>query len=758
MKILTIHADFIEFEAKKKAFKGAEEGIAEGKQRVEECLVVLTAVEKRDEADPKAVLERYIQEIKNIAQQVNAKNIVLYPYAHLSSQLSNPKVAEQLMKDAEEILKEKYEVSRAPFGWYKKFNLACKGHPLSELSREFSSEEISKKEEEPIVTKEQISDNATYKKLIKFLDDGNAHYRLIDHSPEGKTAIVSQMRGNKLSQGAHCVVLMVKINKKEKRHVLAVVPGDARVDIEAVKNLFNGTYATFANKESAEKLSGSVSGTILPFSFNPELELIVDPKLLENEELFFNAARLDRSLALKTKDYERLANPKLENIAKYEITTKEDHTKDLTPEEREELLKKMSRVSMSAPPGKDGLKSNVELGKELDLYFVSEVVGGGLPLLTPRGATIKREIERFVTDEELKRGYLYTSTPIMAKSDLYKISGHWQHYKDDMFVLQVRGETFALRPMTCPFQFVIYKHKPRSYKDLPIRYAEIASLFRNEKSGELRGLTRLRQFTLADAHIICQPEKLEEEFGKVLELLKFVMDKLGIKDIWYRFSKYDPEDKSDKYIKNTEAWEESQKMMKEILDRLGVEYVEADGEAAFYGPKLDLQYKDVYGKEDTLITLQIDFALPEKYDLTYTDADGKEKRPMVIHRSSSGATERTMAYILEKYQGKLPLWLSPVQVKVLTINDNCVPFAKEVVEKLVASGLRVELDDRTETLGKKVREAQIEKVNYVLTVGDKEVEKKSLAVRNRAGEQKFDVNVDEFVAQLRKEVDEKTIE
>ncbi len=580
MKILTIHADFIEFEAKKEAFKGAEKGVEKGsKERVDECLVVLTAVEKRDEENVQAVLERYVQEIKNIAMQVNAQNIVLYPYAHLSSSLSNPKVAEQLMKDAQKILSEKYKVSRAPFGWYKSFNVSCKGHPLSELSREFSAGE----ESSPLVKREE-----------------------------------------------------------------------------------------------------------------PEEEVDTD-----------------------------------------------------------DLLKKMTKVQMSAPPGKDNLKSNVELGKELDLYFVSEIVGGGLPLLTSRGTTIKREIERFVTDEEIRRGYLHTATPIMAKSDLYKVSGHWQHYKKDMFTLKVRGETYALRPMTCPFQFVIYKHKPRSYKDLPLRYAEISNLFRNEQSGELRGLTRIRQFTLADAHVICRQDQLEEEFEKVLDLLKFVMEKLGIKDIWYRFSKYDPNDDKDKYIDNREAWENSQKMMKKIIDKLQLKYEEKDGEAAFYGPKLDLQYHDVYGKEDTLLTIQIDFALPEKFDLTYTDKDGKEERPMVIHRSSSGATERTIAYILEKTQGKFPLWLNPMQVKVLTISDKHLAFAKEVMEKMRKHDIRVELDDRTESLGKKVRDAISEHVNYIVTIGDKEVAGKSLAVRDRAGEQKFGVDADEFISDLVEEIKER---
>ncbi len=582
MKILTIHADFIEFEPKKKAIKDAEEvKEKEGKKRVEECLVIFTAVEKRDESNLSGTVQQYVKEIKDIAAQVKAVNIVLYPYAHLSSQLSSPKAAESAMKEAEQILaKEKsYKVTRAPFGWYKSFNISCKGHPLSELSREFTA--------------------------------------------EGK----------------------VKVEK------------------------------------TAEK-----------------------PVKEDKDEKF----------------------------------------------DREAALKKLSKVHMNTERGKEGLKSNVELGRELDLYVINEIIGQGLPLLTPKGATIKREIERFVVDEELKRGYLHTDTPVMAKSDLYKISGHWEHYKEHMFLLQMEGETFALRPMTCPHQFVIYKSQPRSYRDLPIRYAEMAQLFRNEKSGELMGLTRIRQFTLADAHLICLPKQLEEEFCKVLELIHYITDTLKIEGLWYRFSKWDPQNK-EKYIDNPKAWNDTQAAMKKILDKLKLKYVEAENEAAFYGPKLDIQYKNVFGKEDTLITVQIDFALPERFDLTYIDENNQHQRPIIIHRSSVGCLERTMAYVLEKTQGNLPLWLSPLQVKVVTVTDRNIPFAEKVLEQLKAQNFRAELDSSAETIGKKVRDAQLEKANYILTIGDKEVEKKCLAVRTRAGEIKFDVKLAEFLKQLEEE-------
>ncbi len=424
---------------------------------------------------------------------------------------------------------------------------------------------------------------------------------------------------------------------------------------------------------------------------------------------------------------------------------------NISEKERLQIVKKLSKINMQAPLGKNGLKSNVQLGKELDIYIVSEVVGQGLPLFTPKGAVIKREIERFVIDEELKNGYEHTSTPVMAKSDLYKVSGHWQHYKDSMFILKVGNETLALRPMTCPFHFILYKRKPRSYKDLPKKYAEMSTLFRNEQSGELRGLTRVRQFTLADAHIICKPEQLEEEFEKILELNNMIMKTLGIKDLWYRFSKGNIKDKK-KYIDNPKAWKESEKIMKKILNKLKIKHIEAKGEAAFYGPKLDLQYKDVYGKEDTLITIQIDFALPERFNLAYMDKDGKEKIPMVIHRSSSGATERVIAYLLEKTQGNLPVWLSPIQAKVISFTDRNIKSAEKILSSLKEAGIR---DFESTTVSEKVREAEIRRIPYIIVIGDREEKGGTVAVRKRGEKNIKIMKIDELIENIKKSIRDK---
>jgi len=398
-----------------------------------------------------------------------------------------------------------------------------------------------------------------------------------------------------------------------------------------------------------------------------------------------------------------------------------------TKEELNEYVEKLEEAK---------LRDHNKLGRELGIFMTDEKVGQGLPILMPKGAKIMQTLQRFVEDEEERRGYQLTKTPYMAKSDLYKVSGHWQHYKDGMFVLgdgdESEGkEVLALRPMTCPFQFSIYNSKLHSYRDLPVRYSEAATLFRNEASGEMHGLIRVRQFTLSEGHLIVTPEQLEEEFRGVVELINFMMDAIGIRDdIWYRFSKWDANNK-DKYIGSPEEWENSQALMKKIIDDLGIKYTEADGEAAFYGPKLDIQIRNVHGKEDTIITVQLDFALADRFDMSYIDADGAKKRPYIIHRSSIGCYERTLAMLIEKYSGALPLWLAPVHARILPISEKYNDYAAELQKTLRQSGLAVELDERNEKLGKKIRETQLEKIPYTLIVGEAEAETGTVSVRSR---------------------------
>ena len=401
-----------------------------------------------------------------------------------------------------------------------------------------------------------------------------------------------------------------------------------------------------------------------------------------------------------------------------------------------------------------------KLGRELEFFTTVDVIGQGLPILLPKGAKVIQTLQRWVEDEEEKRGYLLTKTPYMAKRELYKISGHWDHYLDGMFVLgDPHDETkacFALRPMTCPFQYQVFLNRARSYRDLPMRLGETSTLFRNEDSGEMHGLIRVRQFTISEGHLILRPEQLEDEFRGCLELAKYCLETVGmLEDCSFRFSQWDPNNR-EKYIGTPEQWEEAQSAMAKILDDLGVEYTIGIDEAAFYGPKLDIQYKNVFGKEDTIVTIQVDQLLAQQFGMEYVDADGKKKHPYIIHRTSLGCYERTLAYLIEKYAGALPLWMMPTQVRVLPITDRAHDYAESVVAQLKASGIRVEGDFRSEKLGYKIREAQKEKIPYMLVVGDKEAENGTVAVRTRSGGDEGVMALADFIAQCRAEIDEKS--
>ena len=402
-----------------------------------------------------------------------------------------------------------------------------------------------------------------------------------------------------------------------------------------------------------------------------------------------------------------------------------------------------------------------KLGRELGIFMTDERIGQGLPLLMPKGTKIFQTLTRFVEDEEERRGYVRTKTPYMAKSDLYKVSGHWDHYKDGMFVIgdeEKDDEVFALRPMTCPFQYTIYNNGLKSYRDLPIRYGETSTLFRNEASGEMHGLIRVRQFTISEGHIVCTPQQLEEEFKGSVDLIKYMLTCCGLQnDVTYRFSKWDPSD-TKKYINEPDTWNKAEDTMRKILDHLGIEYTEAVGEAAFYGPKLDIQIKNVHGKEDTIITVQVDMFLAENFDMSYVDENGEKRRPYIIHRTSIGCYERTIALLIEKYAGAFPLWIAPTQVKVISLTDRNAASAKAISDKLYSYGIRTELDDRSETVGYKIRSAQLEKVPYMIVIGDKEAESGVISVRRRGEGVIGEMSLDDFIARLQKEIAEKSLD
>lgn len=401
-----------------------------------------------------------------------------------------------------------------------------------------------------------------------------------------------------------------------------------------------------------------------------------------------------------------------------------------------------------------------KLGRELEFFTTADVIGQGLPILLPKGARVIQLLQRFVEDEEQKRGWLLTKTPFMAKSDLYKISGHWGHYKEGMFVLgdeEKDDEVLALRPMTCPFQYQAYLNKPRSYKDLPLRYNETSTLFRNEASGEMHGLIRVRQFTISEGHEICRPDQLEEEFKNCLELAIYMLKTLGLyEDISYRFSKWDENDR-DKYVGTKEQWDHSQQLMEKILNNLNIDYKVGIGEAAFYGPKLDIQIKNVFGKEDTLITIQIDQMLAKNFGMVYTDQNNEKKTPYIIHRTSIGCYERTLALLIEKYAGAFPLWLAPEQVRILPISDKFIEYAEKVKSELEKNGLRVTVDTRNEKIGYKIRQAKQEKLPLMLIVGEKEQESGTVSVRHRNKDDIGAMEIPQFLELCKRDIDSKVI-
>ncbi len=436
----------------------------------------------------------------------------------------------------------------------------------------------------------------------------------------------------------------------------------------------------------------------------------------------------------------------------------------------DEKNKMLQRIYGTAFPNKTELEAHLtqleearkrdhnKLGREMELFTTCDYIGQGLPIMLPKGARIIQLLQRWVEDEEQKRGWQLTKTPFMAKSDLYKISGHWDHYKEGMFVLgdeETDKEVFALRPMTCPFQYQAYLNRGRSYRDLPMRLNETSTLFRNEASGEMHGLIRVRQFTISEGHLMCTPEQLEEEFKNCLELSNYMLETLGLaEDVSYRFSQWDPDDR-EKYIGTEEQWNEAQKAMENILKDLKVPYKIGVGEAAFYGPKLDIQIKNVFGKEDTLITIQIDQMLAEKFGMEYVDKDGSKKNPYIIHRTSIGCYERTLALLIEKYAGAFPAWLAPVQVKVLPISDKYMEYGMQVKETLEKYGIRVEIDTRKEKIGYKIREARLEKVPYMLIVGEKEQEENAVSVRDRKDGDIGSLKLDDFVKLILEKISSK---
>ena len=789
MKILLLHCDWVEWEPTKKAIKSAEDLADKKAVKVEDCLVVLTAVEKTDEKDSIKSVQEYVKNVKEVADMVKAKNIVIYPYAHLSSNLSSVEIAQSVLNGAEKELAKDFKVWKEPFGWYKKLSLAAKGHPLSELSRQISADG----DQHNVKT----ADHATYKKLIEFLDQNKAKYRLIDHPPEGRTEVVSPMRGNKVSQAAKCIIVMLKIEKSTK-YVLCVVPGDAKVNLESVKKIFGASYASFATLEIAERLAGSLSGTVLPLSFNPELELIVDPELLKNEEIFFNAARLDRSMALKTADYTKLAKMRLEKIATYSAGAEdpqlaaEPQNKEIESEalkKEKELvsewfilepsskqnkievkdgkisgfnfskypkLEKFAKYELAKNRAVDVESPHIKLMKKLQLVGYEEGSDPGNLRFLPNGRLIKSLIEDWVTKKTVEYGAVEVETPIMYDFEHPALKSYLNRFPARQYSIQTPNKKVFLRFAACFGQFLMAKDANISYKNLPLPMYEMTRYsFRVEQRGELAGLRRLRAFTMPDCHCFVKDfEQAKKEMIRRVNLAKEVQGGIG----------FDMKEDFQFAIRVTkDFFDEHKDFVIQLVKEFGKPLLlEVWNKRFFYFVlKYEWNFVDALDKAATLTTDQIDVENAERYGIQYTDFDNTKKHPLILHLSPTGAIERVLYALLERADmeqktGKnpiLPLWLSPTQVRLCPVNDEFCVWADELANKLAEQDVRVDIDDNSESIQKKIRDAEVDWVPYTVVLGAREKESGKLAVRFREDQKVKQLSLEELVSLIKKQTE-----
>lgn len=722
MKILAIHADFIEFAAKKKAYPKAEEANKD-KHKIEECLVIFTAVEKSDEADKDTLLKLYLKEIKDLANQVNATNVVLYPYAHLSSNLSKPEFGQQVMQEAEiELKKDKsYSVSRAPFGWYKSFNISCKGHPLSELSREIHPEQSQLKRnskdtpfslhQESLSVEQKVKLTAAYACAI-------AAKQMFPKAQIGPAGFYHEQ--------AYIDLANIKLKPSEFKGLQKKVKGMLRkgFKIEKTKNKPQDLQLEIHNDSKAPT-----------FNFNDSIitPLFKDPFSKPEEIQAFSIYNVGSVYWKSNENNEQLTRVYL-NAFK-------------TTQELQDYDEKLKAAQD---------RSHIKIGKDQGLFVISPLVGKGLPLLAPKGMIIREEIVGYLWELHKNQGYQRVWTPHIAKQELYKTSGHWDKFGDELFKVQGKDEQFIMKPMNCPHHMQVFNAFSYSYKDLPVRYFEPATIYRDEKSGQLLGLSRVRAITQDDGHLFCRADQITDEAKKIVEIIHKFYNTLGMdQDYWVSLSVRD--DDESKWLGTDENWHMAEKALEMAAKEMKLPYKRIEGEAAFYGPKLDFMFKDALGREWQLGTVQCDFNLPERFDLTYANEEGKKERPVVIHRAISGSLERFMSVLIEHFAGKFPLWLSAVQVSIATINDTHSDFAHAVAQKMREFDLRVQVDDRVESMGKKVRDAQQSGINYILTIGDQEIKNNTVSVRSQLGNVEHNIPVDEFIGRVVEQRDQRKL-
>jgi len=721
MKTLNLHCDYINFKALKKALKSVDEIAPNQKLEGEakDCLVVLTAIEK---GDTKESVGKLVENIKDIAEKVQTKNIVLYPYAHLSSNLGSPATAVQILNDAAKSLKG-FKVTQAPFGYYKQFEMKVKGHPLSELSREIISGKNG--EGESMDAKMETSCHLVYETARKMLGE--------------EFVSISEVDGNKAT-------LNWSNLKKDLDDKFI-----SKLEKEANKNLEKDLSVTIESLERKKALDkcGKFYDDVVPKKFK-ELR-VVSIEGLPPEPCIKPHVSSTKEIGgeIKINGFEKVG----EDSYKIKITLEggREEAAELSESERARLLRDVSRAKLDTSKLKDN--DHRIIGSKLDLWSFNNVAPG-MPFWHPKGLHLKNKLIEYWREMHRKSGYEEISTPQIMDKKLWEISGHWRLYKENMFTTDYEKREFAVKPMNCPGGMIVYKTSPKSYKDLPLRVGELGVVHRQELSGVLAGLFRVIQFTQDDAHIFCTKDQLHQEIVQVIKLFQEMLGRFGFKKYRYTIS-VRSEEKKNKYLGDDKSWETAEGALAKGLDELGVKYSIEPGEAKFYGPSLDVQVEDSLGREWQCSTLQLDFALPERFNITYNDKKGKDKIPFMLHRVVYGSLDRFIGVLTEHVDGKFPMWMSPNQIKVMTLNDDVKGYANEIYQKLFDEGFETELNDKSESMGKKARDAQVQRFNYLVTVGEKEKAKGKIAVRARDSKEITTMTVKKFIEKVKAEIRER---
>lgn len=735
MHALFIHSDELNVEVKQKTRLAEELPGNLKKQKFNECLTVFMSFSQEDDFNEEKVAEKLVENIEDISGQIKSKNIVLYPYVHLlfGKLPSKPGTAIKIMQLAEKRLHEKgFQVHKAPFGWYKKFSLTAKGHPLAELSRVINAGNGEQKIETKTVMKQKKMEakplEVSGKKLTEEEKLNFSSGLIVSSAVKELFSGTENVLIDVLREGFTVDFFGLKLKETDFAKIEAMVS-----ELLSKKNSFSQEFLTkkdaekeFKNFKVVSKIVSDLQKDVPVYGFGKlkQVGLFKDAVLKESSKI--GAIKLlTISNAYFKGDSQQESLTRIQGIAFSSAKDLEDFLK-----QREEAEK----------------RSHLVLGKDLELFSFHEE-SPAMPFFLPKGYIVWREIRNFLEEIYFFEGYKVVRTPQIFSKSLWETSGHWSHYRQNMYELEIDEREFALKPMNCPSHCLIFSERTRSYKELPLRIADFGNLHRHELSGVVHGLIRVRKLSQDDSHIFCTQEQIEQEIFNLLKLIDKIYSTFGFKNYSIELST-----RPEKFLGEIESWNSAETSLKNALKKTGKAFRVNEGDGAFYGPKIDLHVKDVLNRSWQLATIQLDYQMPQRFNLSFEGRDGKKHFPVIIHRALIGSFERFIGILIEHFNGRFPLWLSPVQVKIITVNDKCEEFAREVEQNLRKNFVRVELDSRSESIGKKVRDAQLEKVNYIITIGEKEVKSKSLAVRSRDGKISFGVKVDEFVKELLKEI------